>query len=77
MERLKSMLALPRFHTLLFFFFFILFGWPLLSIADKYKDTAIYMYLFLAWGITIISLSLVAVSLSRLDTNEAEEQREE
>ena len=77
MKKLRSILRLPGFHVLLFSLCLVLFGWPLLTIAEKEHGEAIFSYLFLVWGITIVLLFLVARSLSMRDSGETKEINEE
>jgi len=75
LKRLKSTLRLPEFQLLLFGFCFALFGWPLLLIAEKQHNDAIFIYLFVAWGIIIFLLFLIAGSLDGSDAEETENSK--
>jgi len=70
--RLKTTLRLPEFHVLLFGFCFVLFGWPLILIAEKAHNVTLFVYLFAAWGIIIFLLFLIAGSLDTSGIDETE-----
>lgn len=55
----------PTFHLLVFCVGFLLFGWPLLSIATRHQDVTGLHYLFTVWGALIVGLALFSRYLSR------------
>jgi hypothetical protein len=63
---------MPEFHVLLFGFCFALFGWPLILIAEKEHNDALFVYLFAAWGIIIFLLFLIAGSLDVSGTDQTD-----
>ncbi len=64
MKRLKKLFRQPGFHTLLFFFFFTLFSWPLLTIPGNAGLLGLFIYLFLVWGIVVFLLFLINRNLN-------------
>ncbi len=54
---------LASLEMFLFLFFFALFGWPIITIVDRTHDSSIFIYLFLVWGIVILLIALISLSL--------------
>ncbi|MBN1932445.1 MAG: hypothetical protein JW786_12645 [Desulfobacterales bacterium] len=77
MNNLKSLFRKPGFHSFLFCLCFVLFSWPILTIADRKQNITIFIYLFLIWGIIIFLLFLIAWSHHLRNVDEDENQKEE
>ncbi len=67
MERLKQVLRQPGFQMMGAILFFLLFNWPLFTIASAKPGTGVPIYLFVVWGCLIIGLFFVSRSLSQED----------
>lgn len=63
MIKIPNVLKLPEFHLVLFCFFLVLLGWPILTIPDSAHNEALFIYLFLVWGAVIFMALLVSGSL--------------
>jgi hypothetical protein len=68
MKRLAQLLRQPDFHLLLFCLFVVLTGWPFMAVPGKGGVAGLFVYLLLIWGILILLLFLVNMSL-RSDTS--------
>ncbi|MBW2012101.1 MAG: hypothetical protein JRI32_10875 [Deltaproteobacteria bacterium] len=53
MENLKNLFRKPEFHFFLFCISLVLFGWPILRIAEGGYNYSVFIYLFIAWAIII------------------------
>jgi hypothetical protein len=60
MARLKDLLGKTEFHIFLFCLFFLLFNWPLLTILEKTRPPAGFLYLYLTWSALVVVLALIA-----------------
>ncbi len=63
MERLRNLFRQREFHMLLFCLAMVLVSWPLVSFSDVDRLKAMYVYLFLVWGLIIMLLFAVSRSL--------------
>ena len=64
---------LAGLELFLFLLFFALFGWPIMTIVDKTHSSAIFMYLFLLWGILILLIALISRKLRSGDSAQADD----
>ena len=60
MNRLRSVLAGAPFQVLVFLLGCVLFGWPLLTVADRPGDPGLLHYLYGSWAALIALLAAVA-----------------
>jgi putative effector of murein hydrolase len=67
----------PGFHILLFCLFLTLFNWPILTIAERHHDQGLFNYLFFAWGLLVLLLLLIGLSLGGNGLKKAMNDREE
>jgi hypothetical protein len=68
MKKLAQLLRQPGFHIFLFCLFLALAGWPFLAVAGASGVAGLFRYLLLIWGILVVLLFLVNMSL-RSDTS--------
>ncbi len=71
MKALENLLRQTEFHTLIFFFFLVLAGWPFLSAAGAGGVVGLFTYLLLIWGVLIFILFLINRSLAKQEDSEA------
>jgi hypothetical protein len=57
---------LPAFQGAFTVLTLILFGWPVVAILENVHDTALFVYLYLVWGLVIGVSSLIARALKPL-----------
>ncbi len=60
MARLNTMLRKTEFHLFLFFLFFLLFNWPLLTLLEKTPTATGFVYLFAVWSALVALLAVIA-----------------
>ena len=60
MARLKDLLRKTEFHLFLFCLFFLLFNWPLLTLFEKTRPPAGFLYLYLTWSALVVLLAVIA-----------------
>jgi hypothetical protein len=68
--RLKGLFRQKEFHVLLFHVCLVLFGWPIVSFHTIERAQAMFVYLFLVWGVVIFLLFLVSRSVDVNDPSE-------
>ena len=73
----KKIFKRPGFHILLFCLFLTLFNWPILSIAERNHDQALFSYLFFAWALLVLLLLLIGLNLGGDGPQKSMPDREE
>jgi hypothetical protein len=68
--RIKALFGQKDFHVLLFHVCLVLFGWPIVSFHSIERVQAMFIYLFLVWGVVIFLLFLVSRSVDVDDAPE-------
>ncbi|MBW2099503.1 MAG: hypothetical protein JRG68_01855 [Deltaproteobacteria bacterium] len=77
MENLKNLFRKPEFHFFLFCISLVLFGWPILRIAEGGYNYSVFIYLFIAWAIIILLLFLIAESHNTKASNQSGEKKKD
>ena len=80
-RNLKLQLCKPEFRVFLFFLALVLFNSPLLTIAEDLVpegySAALFLYLFLSWGVMVLLLFFAAASCNSWDSTGTTEDSEE
>jgi len=60
MHHLRRILGSPGFGVALFLLGGIVFGWPVITIAESHGGAAFFAYLFVAWSVVVALLAVVS-----------------
>lgn len=75
MARLKGLLRKTEFHLFLFCLFFLLFNWPLLTLMEKPRSPAGFLYLYLTWSVLVVLLAVIARCCRSSSTDSLDQER--
>jgi hypothetical protein len=75
MARLKDLLRKTEFHLFLFCLFFLLFNWPLLTLIEKTRPPAGFLYLYAAWSALVVVLAIIAHHCRPSSTGSADQEK--
>ncbi|MBC2712763.1 MAG: hypothetical protein HGJ94_17770 [Desulfosarcina sp.] len=64
-----------EFHLFLFCLFFLLFNWPLLTLIEKTRPTAGFLYFYLTWSALVVLLAVIARHCRPSSTDSADQEK--
>lgn len=77
MQRFKTLFRKPGLQAFFASLFFLIFSWPLLTILETKRNGFVFFYLFVAWGLLIVLLLLIAISHRKLEPGQTSESETE
>jgi TRAP-type C4-dicarboxylate transport system permease small subunit len=79
MDKLKRLFSRAEFHIFFACLCLVVFSWPFVSMSgsSRHPADAVFLYLFLPWGIVIVLLFLMSRSYDAAPSPEDEHEQEE
>ncbi len=71
MQTLKILFRKLEFQAFIAGLAFMIFSWPILTILEPMRNGLVFYYFFVAWGLVIVCLLLIAISHRPLDSGMA------
>lgn len=77
MGRLKTLFRKPEFQAFIACLVLLVFSWPLLTIFEPMRTGFVFFYFFVAWGLVIFLLLMIAISHRRTESEQTDESEPE
>lgn len=73
MKKSKTLFCKPEFQAFIACLVIFVFSWPILTILEPMRNGFVFYYFFVAWGIVIVFLMLIAIDHRQLASGKASE----
>jgi hypothetical protein len=68
MQKFKRLFRKPEFHAFIACLVLLIFSWPMMTILEPMRNGVVFYYFFVAWGLVIVLLMLIAISHRQLES---------
>jgi hypothetical protein len=68
MQKFKRLFRKPEFQAFIACLVLLIFSWPMMTILEPMRNGVVFYYFFVAWGLVIVLLMLIAISHRQLES---------